>query len=256
MIIKMNAAKKLKFVIHDHHASKHHYDLRLQKPGSEKMWSFAIPKHKMPHGNDKFLAVKVEDHPLLYAKFEGQIKDGYGKGKVKIYDDGEYRIIEKDSNKIEFQLMGNKVNGKFTLIKTGEDKWLLIKNKHEIEKEIKTNSSYGAHELEEDRRQEIKYIVLRKLESDIGIIINAIQEQYKTDFNHNIEEVDYIDKFINKYILENATEVFDCVRKGTVLMIEHNYHKLLDHIIKYIKMNWENRNKIFAQKFLKKYVIF
>ena len=62
---------------------------------------------------------------------EGKIKEGYGKGSVKIWDKGTYKLIEKDKKKIEFELFGNKLKGKYVLIFTGygskKNGWLFFK---------------------------------------------------------------------------------------------------------------------------------
>ena len=105
------------FVIHSHFARNHHYDLRLEMDGVLKSW--AVPKEPPMDKLTKRLAVQVEDHPLEYAKFHGIIKPGnYGAGKVEIWDNGKYKLLEKTSNKILFNLKGKKLNGNYVLIKT------------------------------------------------------------------------------------------------------------------------------------------
>ena len=78
------------------------------------------------------MAIQVEDHPLDYATFQGTIPEGnYGAGQVKIWDKGELRIIEMDDKKIEFELRGRKLLGRYVLIRAklgGDNKnWLLMK---------------------------------------------------------------------------------------------------------------------------------
>jgi len=70
------------------------------------------------------LAIQVKDHPLGYANFEGEIKEGYGKGKVKIWDKGELKITNIDDKKIEFHLKGKKLEGDYVLVnaKLGREK--------------------------------------------------------------------------------------------------------------------------------------
>jgi DNA ligase D-like protein (predicted 3'-phosphoesterase) len=118
------------FVIQEHFASHHHFDLRLEMDGVLKSW--AIPKEIPVEKNDKKLAVEVEDHPIEYADFEGEIPEGYyGAGKVKIWDKGEYELIKRDKNKIEFELKGEKVKGKYVLLLFKKEKnknlWLIFK---------------------------------------------------------------------------------------------------------------------------------
>src|SRR3972149_4117880 len=106
-----------RFVIHKHHASHLHWDLRLEMDGVLKSW--AVPKEPPTTKEVKRLAVQVEDHPLEYASFEGTIPEGnYGAGKVEIWDNGKYVLLEKTSNKILFNLKGKKLTGNYILIKT------------------------------------------------------------------------------------------------------------------------------------------
>ncbi len=120
------------FVIQEHRASHLHWDFRLQMNGVLKSW--AIPKQPPRTKNIKRLAIQVEDHLSSYANFEGEIKEGYGKGKVKIWDKGTYILDDKTPEKIVFELHGKKLNGKYVLVKTklGEGKnknknWLFFK---------------------------------------------------------------------------------------------------------------------------------
>ncbi len=116
------------FVVQEHHASHLHWDFRLEIEGVLKSW--AVPKEPSKIKGIKRLAIQVEDHPLAYAKFSGEIKEGYGKGIVKIWDSGKYTLLEKTSNKLEFELFGKKLKGKYALIKTNfknKKNWLLLK---------------------------------------------------------------------------------------------------------------------------------
>lgn len=119
------------FVIHEHHATHLHWDFRLEIDGVLASW--AIPKIPPKTKNLKRLAIQVEDHPLSYGKFEGEITEGYGKGKVKIWDNGKYNLIEKTPKKIIFELSGKKLTGKYCLIKTNfandkrKNNWLFFK---------------------------------------------------------------------------------------------------------------------------------
>lgn len=119
------------YVIHEHHASHLHYDLRLQMRGVLKSW--AVPKQPPRGKGTKRLAIQVTDHPLSYAKFEGEIPEGqYGAGKVKIWDSGKLKILEADKKKIEFELQGKRLSGKYVLVKTNygskpEKSWLFFR---------------------------------------------------------------------------------------------------------------------------------
>jgi len=119
------------FVIQEHDASRLHWDLRLEMNQVLKSW--AIPKEPPKIKGIKRLAIQVEDHPLSYANFEGEIKEGYGKGTVKIWDKGKYNLKSKDDKKIEFTLYGKKLKGDYVLIKTkygksAEKSWLFFKS--------------------------------------------------------------------------------------------------------------------------------
>ncbi|MBU2504003.1 MAG: 3'-phosphoesterase [Nanoarchaeota archaeon] len=120
-----------RFVIQKHAASHLHYDLRLEMNGTLKSW--AVPKEPPTEKGTKRLAVAVEDHPLDYATFEGEIPEGnYGAGKVEIWDNGTYNLKSKDEKKIEFELQGKKLKGNFVLVKTHygnkpEKSWLFFK---------------------------------------------------------------------------------------------------------------------------------
>ena len=118
------------FVIQKHNASHLHWDFRLEINKVLKSW--AIPKQPPKIKGLKRLAIQIEDHPMSYANFEGEIKEGYGKGIVKIWDKGTYKLLEKNSKKIEFKLKGKKLNGKYALIKTNygnkpNKSWLFFK---------------------------------------------------------------------------------------------------------------------------------
>lgn len=121
--------KKHIFVVHEHHASHLHWDIRLEMDGVLK--SFAIPKEPPTEPKIKRLAIQVEDHDLEYAGFEGDIPEGeYGAGKVKIWDKGTFEIINKKDWKIVFKLNGKKMKGEYVLLKfkkAGEKEWLLFK---------------------------------------------------------------------------------------------------------------------------------
>lgn len=90
--------------------------------------SFALPKAKMPEVREQLLAVETEFHPLKYLHFVGPIPGGeYGAGKVSIFDSGEYTVVDADSKRMIVEMTGEKVKGKFALIHTGHDKYLITK---------------------------------------------------------------------------------------------------------------------------------
>jgi DNA ligase D-like protein (predicted 3'-phosphoesterase) len=121
-----------KYVIHEHHASHLHWDLRLEHKGVLKSW--AIPKKPTDDPSIKRLCIQVEDHPLDYADFEGTIPEGqYGAGEVKIWDSGEYDAIEFNDDKVDMAIRGYQMHGHFHLIrfkKAGPKSWLFFKSKN------------------------------------------------------------------------------------------------------------------------------
>jgi DNA ligase D-like protein (predicted 3'-phosphoesterase) len=129
--------RKTRFVIHEHHASHLHYDLRLEIGGVLKSW--AVPKGPSMNPADKHLAILVEDHPLVYADFEGIIPaETYGAGPVVIWDEGDFEPLEEPEVALEkgylsFRLTGKRLFGEFSLALmkgrgTGKE-WLLMKKK-------------------------------------------------------------------------------------------------------------------------------
>lgn len=133
---KEKDSKKLKFCVQHHIARKDHYDFRLEFNGA--MLSWAVPKGPSYNPKDKRLAVKVEDHPLSYRKFEGTIPKGeYGAGTVMLWDEGTYIPNENITKTLKqgylkFTLKGKRLKGAWTLIKFKDDNWLLIKEKDNI----------------------------------------------------------------------------------------------------------------------------
>jgi DNA ligase D-like protein (predicted 3'-phosphoesterase) len=119
--------KKPTFVVHEHHASHSHWDFRLQIDGVLKSW--AVPKEPPIDVGTKRLAIQVPDHALSYGKFEGEITHGYGKGTVKIWDNGTYEMESMHDSKLVFVLHGKKMKGKYVLVEFPKAKngWLLFK---------------------------------------------------------------------------------------------------------------------------------
>ena len=119
------------FVVHEHHASRLHWDFRLELDEVLKSW--AVPKEPSTDPATKRLAVETEDHPLAYARFEGNIPEGnYGAGNVKIWDTGSFELAERSDKKIAVDLKGKKLKGKFFLVKfdrAGPKNWLFFKGK-------------------------------------------------------------------------------------------------------------------------------
>ncbi len=128
------------FVVQLHHASVRHYDFRLQVDGVLRSW--AVPRGPSFRVGEKRLAVEVENHPLEYAGFEGEIPTGnYGAGHVAVFDHGTWNTdgdaaaaIEK--GKLEFSLHGERLQGSWVLVRTrksaSKPQWLLLKRSDEF----------------------------------------------------------------------------------------------------------------------------
>jgi bifunctional non-homologous end joining protein LigD len=155
---KVKGDDKLIFVVQRHHASHLHYDFRLEVKGALKSW--AVPKGPSLNPKDKRLAMLVEDHPIEYATFEGDIPAGnYGAGHVDVWDHGTYEPIDEDGNviseaafnrafhagSIKFRMKGRKLKGEFALVnmKKDEKTWLLIKHRDKYA----TDEAYNAEEF-------------------------------------------------------------------------------------------------------------
>jgi DNA ligase D-like protein (predicted 3'-phosphoesterase) len=135
------------FVVQQHEARSEHFDFRLQMGDVLKSW--AVPKGPSTDPREKRLAVRVEDHPLDYADFEGVIPEGeYGAGAVIVWDTGTYRNRTKrngvevpveqalDDGHLVFELFGRKLRGQYALTRIGSDprgreRWLLVKKRDE-----------------------------------------------------------------------------------------------------------------------------
>jgi bifunctional non-homologous end joining protein LigD len=155
---KKNPTTNHRFVVQRHHASRLHYDLRLELDGVLKSW--AVPKGPSLNPKDKRLAMMVEDHPVDYISFEGEIPKGnYGAGMVIIWDKGTFTPINEKSEPItdkqalaalkkgqlKFHVKGKRLKGEFALVKiknnqSSGDPWLLVKHRDDDAVDKKYNS--------------------------------------------------------------------------------------------------------------------
>src|SRR3954451_10317022 len=123
----------LRFVVQRHAARSLHYDFRLERDGVLLSW--AVPKGVPMALGERHLAVHVEDHPLDYGDFEGEIPAGqYGAGTVEIWDRGTYELLdEKKGGGLTVHLHGERLEGVWALIPAkldGDPKnWLLIRKR-------------------------------------------------------------------------------------------------------------------------------
>jgi bifunctional non-homologous end joining protein LigD len=121
------------FVVQRHDARRLHYDFRLERDGVLLSW--AVPKGVPLDAGARALAVHVEDHPLSYATFAGEIPAGqYGAGTVEVWDHGTYELLEEKRNgQLKVRLHGERLQGVWTLVPAHldgkEENWLLIRGR-------------------------------------------------------------------------------------------------------------------------------
>ncbi len=118
-----------RFVVQEHHATRLHWDLRLEHDGVLASW--AIPNGIPPDPADNRLAVHTEDHPLEYLDFAGEIPRGnYGAGTMKIWDRGTYELHKWEERKVEVSFHGERLRGRYGLFPIsrpgeGKDDWMI-----------------------------------------------------------------------------------------------------------------------------------
>ncbi len=113
-----------RFVVQEHHARSLHWDLRLERDGTLVSW--AVPKGIPPDPKRNHLAVHVEDHPLEYLEFEGDIPAGeYGAGRVEIWDRGTYEAEKFRDDEVILTFHGERLNGRYALFQTRGKDWMI-----------------------------------------------------------------------------------------------------------------------------------
>jgi bifunctional non-homologous end joining protein LigD len=124
-----DAADGHRFVIQEHHATRLHWDLRLEHDGVLASW--AVPNGIPPDPSDNRLAVRTEDHPLEYLEFHGEIPKGqYGAGTMTIWDHGTYELHKWEARKVEVTFHGERLTGRYGLFPIGKaaeakDDWMI-----------------------------------------------------------------------------------------------------------------------------------
>lgn len=139
------------FVVQLHHASRRHFDFRLQVGDVLKSW--AVPKGPSYDPQVKRLAVEVEDHPVAYADFEGDIEHGYGKGHVDQFDHGVWTTpddaeAQLQKGHLRFELFGKRLKGGWHLVRSGrkerQQAWFLIKAKDAFAGDVEADDMLDA----------------------------------------------------------------------------------------------------------------
>ena len=114
------AAEGHRFVVQEHHATRLHWDLRLEHEGVLASW--AIPNGIPATPADNRLAVHTEDHPLEYLEFHGEIPKGqYGAGTMSIWDQGTYELHKWEERKVEITFHGERLSGRYGLFSIGRN---------------------------------------------------------------------------------------------------------------------------------------
>lgn len=112
------------FVVQEHHATALHWDVRLERDGVLVSW--AVPKGFPLDPRTNHLAKQTEDHPLDYARFEGEIPKGeYGGGAVTVWDHGRYLLEKWRPDKVQVVLAGQRISGRYIFFRTHERDWML-----------------------------------------------------------------------------------------------------------------------------------
>ena len=171
------------FVIQKHHATRLHYDFRLEMEGVLRSW--AIPKGPSLNPAEKRLAMLTEDHPIDYGDFEGVIPKGnYGAGKVILWDNGTYDMVDPDTpengwkkGKFHFVLHGKKLKGEWVLVRGSRDprQWIFFK--------VRDGYAAPAVNIVEERPESI---VSGKLVDEIGE--KTPSKQWVTPIERELEQ--------------------------------------------------------------------
>jgi bifunctional non-homologous end joining protein LigD len=121
------------FVVQQHHATRLHFDLRLEMegPSGPTLVSWAVPNNLPFKKGTPHLAIHVEDHPMDYATFSGTIPEGnYGAGEVRVFDTGDYELLEQEPGKLTFRLHGKRLQGVWHMVKpeqeADKEEWLVF----------------------------------------------------------------------------------------------------------------------------------
>jgi bifunctional non-homologous end joining protein LigD len=211
------------FVVQRHDARRLHYDFRLERDGALASW--AVPKGIPLEPGQRNLAVHVEDHPLEYAGFEGEIPAGeYGAGTVEIWDRGTYELVEeKKDGGLTVRLEGKRLQGTWTLVPaklSGDPKnWLLIRKREDGGGRAPTRGRYAP----------MLASLAEKLPTARGWLFEAKWDGYRTiTYVRNGDpelrtrkDQDYTERFASvASAIPRALRTSNCVLDGEVCAID------------------------------------
>lgn len=222
------------FVVHRHHASRLHYDLRLEQEGVLKSW--AVPKGLPPRPGIMRLAVNTEDHPLEYLNFEGTIPKGqYGGGDMWIYARGKYTITKEKKNGFYFRLQSRELNAEYRTHRTKENEWMLervdVPQTDWLRSPIEPMLSQSADQppVSEDHLYEVKWDGIRALISlDEGVVTIRSRNQH-----------DITAKFPELLIPEKAFRATSALFDAEIVCLDDDGKPVFKHAIHRIQQTTE-----------------
>lgn len=212
------------FVVQRHDATRLHYDFRLERDGVLLSW--AVPKGVPLEPGSQHLAVHVEDHPLSYATFEGEIPKGnYGAGTVEIWDSGTYELVEEKANGgLTVRLAGERLQGLWALVPaklSGDPKnWLLVRKKEE-----------GEGQARRRRYAPMLATLAETVPAGEGWLYEVKWDGYRALATMRNGELDLRSRNDNSFLdrfptvvaaLERALRTPDCVLDGEVVAIDED----------------------------------
>jgi bifunctional non-homologous end joining protein LigD len=212
------------FVVQRHDARRLHYDFRLERDGALASW--AVPKGIPLEPGQRALAVHVEDHPLEYADFEGEIPKGnYGAGTVEIWDRGTYELVEeKKDGGLTVHLHGQRLEGTWTLVPAKLDgnpkNWLLLR---------KRDATAEQPQRGRRRYKSMLATLAKELPRGDGWLYEVKWDGYRAIAYVRGGEVEFVSRNDNdltprfptvKRALERAVRTPDCVLDGEICALD------------------------------------